>query len=137
MTTDGRLVPTTHANRSPDTPAIVMGQTGETVTYAELEDRSCRMARALRARGLAVGDHVGILMENNPAYLVVAWAAQRSGLHYTAINSHLGAGEVQYILDDCGATALVASAAVADVVDGLDLSRVDDVLPSSILPERA
>ena len=31
-------------------------------------------------------------MENNARYLEVAWAAQRSGLYYTAINSHLRAG---------------------------------------------
>ena len=31
---------------------------------------------------------------------------------------------MQYVLDDCGATALVSSAAMADVVAGLDLSRI-------------
>ena len=59
-------------------------------------------------------------MENNPRYLEVAWA-QRSGLYYTALNSHLRASEVQYILDDCGATALVTTPAMADVVARLDL----------------
>ena len=46
-------------------------------------------------------------MENNLRYLEIAWAAQRSGLYYTAVNSHLRPGEVQYILDDCGALAIV------------------------------
>ena len=55
---------------------------------------------------------------------MVTWAAQRSGLYYTAINKHLRSAEVQYILDDCGAVALVTSAAMADVVAGLDLSRI-------------
>jgi non-ribosomal peptide synthetase component F len=32
-----------------------MGATGETVTYAQLEDRSTRLARALAARGLTEG----------------------------------------------------------------------------------
>ena len=54
-------------------------------------------------------------------FLEVLWAAQRSGLHYTAINRHLRPAEVQYVLDDCGATALVSSAAMAEVVAGLDL----------------
>jgi hypothetical protein len=45
-------------------------------------------------------------------------------LHYTAINSHLRPTEVQYVLDDCGAKALVASEAMADVVADLDLSRI-------------
>ena len=71
-----------------------------------------------------MGENVAILMENHRRFLEVAWAAQRSGLHYTAINSHLRAAEVQYVLDDCGAVALFSSEALADVVAGLDLSRV-------------
>ena len=117
------MTPGWHAEHTPDAPAIIMGA-GGTVSYAELEDRSTRMARALRARGLSPGGQIAILMENNRAYLEIAWAAQRSGLHYTAINSHLRPAEVQYVLDDCGAAALVASAGMAEVVAGLDLSRV-------------
>ena len=116
--------PRWHAQQTPDAPAIVMASSGETVTYAELDDRSRRFAAALRARGLAPGGHIAILMENNRPYLEVAWAAQRSGLRYTAVNSHLTPAEVQYILDDSGATVLVSSPAMADVVAGLDLSRV-------------
>lgn len=118
------LTPSWHAEHTPDAPAIIMATTGETVTYAELEDRSTRLARALRSRGIAPDDHIAVLMENNRAFLEVAWAAQRSGIYYTAINSHLRSAEVQYVLDDCGAVALVASEAMAEVVDGLDLSRI-------------
>jgi acyl-CoA synthetase (AMP-forming)/AMP-acid ligase II len=110
------LTPSWHAEATPDVPAIVLGSTGETVTYAQLEDRSTRLARALAARGLSEGDTVAICMENNRQYLEAAWAAQRSGLRYTAVNSHLRPAEVQYVLDDSGAVALVSSAAMADVV---------------------
>jgi long-chain acyl-CoA synthetase len=119
-----QMTPGWHAAHTPDAVALVMGASGETVTYAQLEDRSSRMARALRARGVRAGDHVAVLMENNRPFLETLWAAQRSELHYTAINSHLRPAEVQYILDDCGAVALVASAAMADAIAGLDLSRV-------------
>jgi|HubBroStandDraft_1064217.scaffolds.fasta_scaffold07281_3 long-chain acyl-CoA synthetase len=118
------MTPGFHAARTPEALAIVMGSSGDTVTYAELEERSGRFARVLRSRGVAVGDHIAILMENNRQYLEVAWAGQRSGLYYTAINTHLRPAEVQYILDDSGAVALVASAAMADLVAGLDLSRI-------------
>jgi long-chain acyl-CoA synthetase len=118
------LTPSWHAQHTPDAPALVMAATGEAVSYADLDDRSTRLALALRTRGVGPGDHVAVLMENNRALLEVAWAAQRSGLYYTAINSHLRTGEVQYVLDDCGAVALVASEAMAGVVDGLDLSRI-------------
>jgi fatty-acyl-CoA synthase len=118
------MTPGWHAAHTPDRPAIVMGSSGTVVTYRELEERSTRFARALRSRGLRVGDHIAILMENSPAFVEIAWAAQRSGLHYTAINRHLRAGEVQYVLDDCGAAALATSDAMADVVASLNLSRI-------------
>ncbi len=123
--TAASLTPGWYAEHTPGVPAIIMGSSGETVTYAQLEERSVRFARALRALGVRVGDHIAILMENNRPYLEVAWAAQRSGLFYTAINTHLRAGEVRYILDDCGAVAVVASESMADVVAGLDLSHID------------
>ena len=116
--------PSDFARLAPDRPAIVVEPSGEVTTYTQLEDRSARLARALRDRGLHEGDHVAILMENNRQFLEVLWAAQRSGLHYTAINSHLLPVEVQYVLDDSGAVALVSSATLADAVAELDLSRV-------------
>lgn len=116
------MSPEWHAARTPQLPALVMGHSGETVTYAQLDERSGRFAGALRARGLHVGDHIAILLGNERAFLEVAWAAQRAGLYYTAINSHLRSAEVQYVLDDCGAAALVSSSVVADVVAGLDVS---------------
>jgi long-chain acyl-CoA synthetase len=118
------MTPSWHAQERPDAPAIVMGSTGDTITYGELEDRSRRFAGALQARGVRGGQHIAILMENNSQYLEVAWAAQRSGLFYTAINSHLRRAEVQYILDDCDAVALIASEAMAPLVEQLDLSRL-------------
>ncbi len=112
------------AAETPDAPAVVMGSGAPVLSYRELDERSNRLAHFLRDQGLGPGDHLAILMENCATYLEVAWAAQRSGLYYTALNSHLRRAEVQYILDDCGATALVTSPAMADVVTTLDLTRV-------------
>ena len=116
--------PAWHAQQTPDAAAIVMASTGETVSYRELDERSTRMAKALRARGVGPGDHIAILMENNRPFLEIAWAAQRSGLYYTAINSHLRPAEVQYVLDDSGAKGLIASERMREVVAGLDLAKV-------------
>src|SRR5207244_8735727 len=91
---------------------------------AEVEAQSARVARAWRAAGLQPGDGVALLVENHPRSLVAAWAAQRSGLYFTPINTQLGAAEVRYILSDSGASVLVASArtaaVAADAVAGLD-----------------
>ena len=103
--------PGAHAIRTPDKPAYIMAATGEVVTYAELDGRSKRLAQLFHARGLRFGDHVALCLENSPRFLEVTWAAQRSGLVYTAINYHLTPDEVAYIVGDCDARAFVASAA--------------------------
>ncbi|HEX5266939.1 MAG TPA: AMP-binding protein, partial [Acidimicrobiales bacterium] len=109
------MYPGAIAQQTPDKAAYIMGATGETVTYAELDARSNQVAHLLRARGLRRGDSVAILMENNARYFEVLWAAQRSGLYYTTISSRLTAPEVAYILQDCGASALVTSRSLAEV----------------------
>ena len=112
------------AELHPDRPAIVMTGSGEITTYRELNERSNRLAHAFRQAGLRTGDHMALMMVNGSPFLEVAWAAQRSGLYYTALNSHLRRDEAQYILDDCGAEALVISAPLGDIAAQLDLSRI-------------
>ncbi len=112
------------AEEHPDRPAIVMAGSGLVTTYRDLNERSNRLAHLLRDAGLRTGDHVALMMENGSEFLEVTWAAQRSGLYYTALNSHLRRNEVQHILDDCGATAFFISASVAHIAMELDLQRV-------------
>jgi long-chain acyl-CoA synthetase len=104
-----------HAERTPDKPALRMAGSGLTVTFRELEERSNRVAHMLRALDLHVGDHIAILIENHPRYTEVCWGAQRSGIFYTAISTHLTANEAAYIVNDCGAKLLVTSRAMAAV----------------------
>lgn len=107
--------PGAHAAQHPDKIAALLAETGEQVTYAELEDRSIRLANVLREAGLRHGDVVALLSENNLRVFEVYWAAMRSGLYITAINHNLVAEEVGYIIEDSGASALIVSAGKADV----------------------
>jgi long-chain acyl-CoA synthetase len=107
--------PSIHAARTPDKPAIVMAGSGTVVTYGELEARSNRFARLLRASGLQAGDHVALLVENHPRFYELCVGAHRAGLVYTAISTRLTVGEARYIVEDCGARAIVATAATAPV----------------------
>src|SRR5215472_11245500 len=66
----------------PDKPAIIMGSSGETVTFGEYEARCNQIAHLLRDAGLQRGDHVAVLMENSPQLLEIAGAAERTGLYY-------------------------------------------------------
>jgi long-chain acyl-CoA synthetase len=98
-----------------------MAGSGETVTYRELDERSNRLAHLWHERGLRPGDHVAILLENDPLWFDAVWAALRSGLYYTPVNWHLTAPEVAYIVQDCGARSMLISAAMADRVTDLDV----------------
>lgn len=114
------LHPYIHATNNPDKPAIIMAGSGETLTYAELEAESNRIAQLLRAHGLKRGDAIAILMENGPHYLPICWAAQRSGLVFTCISTKLGVDEARYIVEDSGSKVIFASAALAPVASQLD-----------------
>ena len=82
-----------HAQTTPDKPAYIMADTGETVTYRQLDDRSCQVAQMLRAFGLVAGDHIAIILENHPRFFELCWGAQRAGIIYTAVSTRLTAGE--------------------------------------------
>jgi fatty-acyl-CoA synthase len=109
------MYPGTFAATTPDKPALIMAETGETLTYAQLDERSLRLARVLAAAGLAKGDVVAMIADNSPEALEIYWAAQRSGLYVTAINHHLSADEVSYVVADSGAKAVVAAGAKAEL----------------------
>lgn len=105
--------PGTHSAADPGKTAIVMDLSAERISYAELEERSVRLASALRAGGVRRGDVVALLSENHIRYMEVYWAAIRSGLYITTLNRHLTPDEISYQLSDSGAVALVTSAALA------------------------
>ena len=111
------MYPGTFAKTTPEKPAVIMARSGEIVTYGELDARSNQLAHLFRDRGLQPGDGIAILMENNSSYHVVTWAAQRSGLYYTAMSSRLTIGEVEYIVNDCGAKAIVTSSELGAIAD--------------------
>jgi len=110
------------ADAYPDKPAVIDGETGDVVTYAELEHRSRRIAGLLAAIGLRAGDHVALLMDNDKRYLEIVWAAQRSGLYFTPVNCHLSAAEARYIVEDCDAKVLFATASLRDLATSVPLS---------------
>src|SRR6516165_3532590 len=108
----------TYAAEAPDRIAAVMAGGGETLSYGDLERRSVQLAHVLYEAGLRPGDAVALLTENNLRAFEVYWAAMRSGLYITAVNWHLKADEVAYIVNDSGATALIVSAEQAPTAVG-------------------
>ncbi|KQV58783.1 MULTISPECIES: acyl-CoA synthetase [unclassified Caulobacter] len=109
--------PCRHAETQPDKPAYVMAGSGEVVTYGQLDARSNQGAHLFRSLGLSAGEVIAILMENNARLFEVAWSAQRAGLYFVCISTKLTAGEVEYILKDCGAKVFVTSTAMGPLID--------------------
>lgn len=103
------MYPGEYAHTRADQPAFIMAGTGEAVTYAELEDRSNRLAHFLRGVGLKRLDHYSIFMENNAHYVECCAAGERSGLYFTCINSYLTPDEVAYIVNNSESRVLIFS----------------------------
>ena len=102
-----------------DKPAVILHPSGTVITFDELEARANRLAHYFRQAGLAEGDAVAILMENNEHIHAVMWAARRSGLYYVPINTHLTAAEAAYIVDNSAAKAIIGSAALRKTCENL------------------
>ena len=109
------MYPGDHVESTPDKPAVIMASSGAVLSYRELDERSTRLARLLREAGLQRGDHVALFMENQLRFPEVVWAALRSGLYITTINSFLTAPELAYIVNDCNAQFFVTSAEKASI----------------------
>jgi fatty-acyl-CoA synthase len=106
--------PRTHARKDPAAIAYLMCATDERVTFAQLDARANQGAHLLRRAGLMRGDHIAVLMENRREFLEVCFAADRAGVYYTTISTHLTPEEIAYILVDCGARLLITSDRMLD-----------------------
>ncbi|RLV48231.1 p-hydroxycinnamoyl-CoA synthetase [Nocardioides mangrovicus] len=97
--------PARRARMTPDAVALV--QDDRETTYAELEHRSLRLARGLRARGVGRGDRVAFLGLNSPALVLAMFATARLGAVFLPLNTRLAAPELAYVLEDSGARLLL------------------------------
>src|SRR5882762_1447672 len=111
--------PSVHARTQPDKIAYRMAGSDKAITYRELDELSNQGAHLFRSLGLKEGDHIAFLIENRLAFMEICWAAQRSGLYYTAISRYLTQDEIAYIVKDCGAKIVITSPKCAEQIKGL------------------
>ncbi|HEY8087491.1 MAG TPA: AMP-binding protein, partial [Polyangiaceae bacterium] len=102
------------AQDDPDHVALVT-PAGESITAGALLGEANRVVHGLRAMGLKKGDTIAAMTTNEPATLELYLAATQAGFYVTPINSHLAPPEVAYIVQDCDARAVFASARTVDV----------------------
>ena len=93
------------ARSRPDRPAVVFGD--EVRTHAELHERAAGLASVLAEGGVKAGDRVALLLHNRIEFVEALLACHRVAAVAVPINFRLAADEIEYILGDSGAVALI------------------------------
>ena len=107
-----------HLPARADEPAL--SDAGHRVrTYAELEERTDRLASALAAAGARPGDRVAVLDKNSVETVEVAVAAAKVGAVVVPLNWRLAVGELQQVVDDAAPPVLVAHEEFDEVAGAL------------------
>ncbi len=90
-----------------DKPALIDGPTGRTLTFGDLEAQIRALAGGLRSRGFGRGDVLAILAPNMPEYAIAFHGAAMAGGTVTTLNPTYTAEEIEFQLEDSGASYLV------------------------------
>ena len=99
-------------------------------TWGQWHDRIRRAAGGLAARGVGPGGRVAFLDKNNPACLEVSLGAGLLGAASAVVNWRLAAAELDYVINDSGASVLFAGAELLPAVDAIRdrIPRVTEVI---------
>ncbi|MCV7089636.1 amino acid adenylation domain-containing protein [Mycobacterium interjectum] len=109
--------------RDPEAHAVTFG--GRSMTYRELDEAANRFAHLLSGHGVGPGACVALLLERSAQAVVAMLAVLKTGAAYLAIDPALPAARVGFMLDDAAPIAAVTTAALADRLDGRDLTVID------------
>ncbi|GAC1348924.1 MAG: hypothetical protein NVSMB19_01490 [Vulcanimicrobiaceae bacterium] len=99
-----------HARCRPETTAVAYG--AASITYGELNARANRLARRLRARGVAAGTPVALLAERSIETIVALLATMKSGGFYVPLAPESAPARIAQQLAECAATVVVCDASV-------------------------
>ncbi|HRD65444.1 MAG TPA: class I adenylate-forming enzyme family protein [Candidatus Competibacter sp.] len=99
------------AARYPDRTALVAGDLR--LSYREVADYACRLAHALRQRGVGRGGRVVIFMDNDWRCAASIFGVLLAGGVFVAINSQTKRDKLAFILRDAGARVLLSKSNLA------------------------
>jgi 4-hydroxybenzoate-CoA ligase len=86
------------------------------LSYGELQTRSCRFAAALKGLGLRPEERLALLLYDTVDFPVAFWGSVRAGIVALPLNTLLTADQYAYILGDSRTSALVIAAPLAKAV---------------------
>ncbi|MGD9601129.1 MAG: class I adenylate-forming enzyme family protein [Gammaproteobacteria bacterium] len=88
-----------------DAACLVEGE--RSISFREFDAATDRLGNALRARGLATGDRVGVLLSNSIECLVAYYAVAKAGLVRVGLNTRETLDNHQYKIADSGCRAVI------------------------------
>ncbi|WP_326769762.1 long-chain fatty acid--CoA ligase [Streptomyces sp. NBC_01591] len=109
---------TTRRNRRTPRRTALLHE-GRAIGYAELHERSMRLAHVLRGAGVGRGDRVAYLGPNHPTHLETLFATGLLGAVFVPLNTRLAVPELLHQLDDSGSRVLVHARQPEDRVTAL------------------
>jgi long-chain acyl-CoA synthetase len=97
------------------------------VTAAQFADQVLALAKGLIAEGLAPGDRVAVMARTTYEWTLIDFAAWAAGLVTVPVYPTSSVFQTRWILQDCGATALVTETAGQAAALGPELHRLPDL----------
>ena len=98
---------------------------GASVSYRQLDEASNRLAHLLVARGVGVGDRVGVLLPRSADAVTAVLAVLKTGAGYVPVDPGHPDERIGFVFDDAGPVAVITSAELADRVGGAGVAVVD------------
>ncbi len=105
----------------PNRTALETG--ASSLTYAELDVRSGRLAAALRAKGVGPGQVVGVCLERSEDLIVALLAVLRAGAAYLPLDPNYPQDRIAFMVADSGAQLVIARSDLSDRL-GLNSARI-------------
>lgn len=94
----------------PDRTAFHTVETGERVSYAQLEERSARAASLIAGLGVRHGDRVSILCRNRVEFFELMFACAKLGAILVPLNWRMPGAELKGLIEDCTPALMVTGA---------------------------
>ncbi|NUT49760.1 MAG: AMP-binding protein [Saccharothrix sp.] len=104
----------TGAARHPDRPAII--DDAGALTYAEVDERTNRLAHGLHDLGVRAGSKVAVLCRNHRGFVETVTACVKLGAHTVLLNTGLSAAQIATVLREQDVSVVVADTEFRDLL---------------------
>ena len=110
--------------------AMALREDDRSFSYAELEERTAKVACLMLAAGLQKGDRIAWIGKNSDLYFTLFYGAARAGIVIVPIGWRLAPAEWAYVLKDTGAKLLFTGVGFDGVEETLtgQLAEVEQVI---------